>query len=474
MKTDPISWFRKFELKLQLRHVSEEKKHSYLYSRSGGACQTWLNNLLSKYNMVTADLYTKISWNDLKAAWHKWFQAEQSKIKAMDKLLTFEQGALPSGDWIAEFRRLTSVPDVPMSFTAIKHYFITRSSLALGNAFTHVEKTLTTTMELFDKAAQIIVTNMEAKNLNRSPAADQSREQHRLKVVMVWRQHRLTLQARLHLPMKGTDSQPPGMVAAPTKSEDVARRRQTPHQTLGSAQQLKPYGPTMVSRNIRTSYVRDSVIFCGATTISTTQHPSRNLEPVDQVVWGVGAAAVPVPVVGTAGAGGIVVATVVPVLSVVPAEEREAKREERNLGGGDGRWATGWDPGGGRRGVMEDGRRVGVQVVGGGGSGSGPRNQDCRGRESEAEGSGSGGMMMGGGERGYGGNGFCDGSGSRWRVGRRESGSGLRDRDRRGKESEAGGSGSGGESQMGYEGDGFAKGGGVGIGIQAAGWWKRG
>ncbi|GBG61755.1 hypothetical protein CBR_g23269 [Chara braunii] len=73
-KTDPISWFRKFELKLQLYHVSEEKKHMYLYSRSGGACQVWLDNLLPKYGVVAADLYTKISWDDPKEAWHKRFQ----------------------------------------------------------------------------------------------------------------------------------------------------------------------------------------------------------------------------------------------------------------------------------------------------------------------------------------------------------------------------------------------------------------
>ncbi|GBG85203.1 hypothetical protein CBR_g39768 [Chara braunii] len=36
-KTNPIPWFRQFELKLQLHHVPEAKHHAYLYSRSGGA-----------------------------------------------------------------------------------------------------------------------------------------------------------------------------------------------------------------------------------------------------------------------------------------------------------------------------------------------------------------------------------------------------------------------------------------------------
>ncbi|GBG77948.1 hypothetical protein CBR_g25879 [Chara braunii] len=144
-KTDPVPWFRKFELTLQLHNVKEHKHHTYLYSRSGGACQAWLDNLLSKYGVVANDLHTKISWDDLKAAWHKRFQVEPPEIKAMDKLMVFEQGTLPSTDWIAEYQRLTSVPDIQMGFKAIRHYFISRSCPTLSNALTHVEDTLTTT-----------------------------------------------------------------------------------------------------------------------------------------------------------------------------------------------------------------------------------------------------------------------------------------------------------------------------------------
>ncbi|GBG65037.1 hypothetical protein CBR_g49106 [Chara braunii] len=171
-------------LKDGLHYVKEHKHHAYLYSRSRGACQAWLDNLLSKYAVVAADLQTKINWDDLKAVWHKRFQVEPLEIKAMDKLMVFEQGTLPSVDWIVEYERLTSVPDIQMGFKAIRHYFISRSCLALSNALTHVEDTLTTTAELFDKAAQIIITNKEAKNL-RSSASSPSRDQHRPRVVVV-------------------------------------------------------------------------------------------------------------------------------------------------------------------------------------------------------------------------------------------------------------------------------------------------
>ncbi|GBG80091.1 hypothetical protein CBR_g30458 [Chara braunii] len=103
----------------------------------------------------------------------------------MDKLIKFYQSMLLSGDWISEFQRLASTPSVPMGSQAVKHYFISRSCPTLSNALTQVANTLTTIAELFDQAAQIIVTNTEAKNLNSSFAAGPSREQHQPKVVVV-------------------------------------------------------------------------------------------------------------------------------------------------------------------------------------------------------------------------------------------------------------------------------------------------
>ncbi|GBG93136.1 hypothetical protein CBR_g59533 [Chara braunii] len=110
-KTDPISWFRKFELTLQLHYVKEHKHHAYLYSRSGGACQTWLDNLLSKYGVLAADLHTKISWDDLKAAWHKQFQIEPPKIKAMDKLMTQDTVNSTIARWMTFINQFDFFPD---------------------------------------------------------------------------------------------------------------------------------------------------------------------------------------------------------------------------------------------------------------------------------------------------------------------------------------------------------------------------
>ncbi|GBG77686.1 hypothetical protein CBR_g24132 [Chara braunii] len=81
-----------------------------------------------------------------------------------------QQNSMPSGDWISEFQRLASTPKLPMNFDGIKLYFIKRSRPALQNALTQGAENLNTGEELFNKAAQIIVANLEAKNIGRLPA----------------------------------------------------------------------------------------------------------------------------------------------------------------------------------------------------------------------------------------------------------------------------------------------------------------
>ncbi|GBG59594.1 hypothetical protein CBR_g49854 [Chara braunii] len=183
-KTDPIPWWRQFELKLDTHHAINPNRHAYLYSRSGGACQAWLDKL-SPHNVAVSELHTKISWSDLKAAWHKRFQVEPTELQAAEKLQRFYQNDLPSTDWITEYQRLASTPILPSTFFAIKHFFIRMSCPALQNALMQVAETLTTSEQLFDKASQIILTNIEAKNLGRSSAAGQGRGQHRPKVAVV-------------------------------------------------------------------------------------------------------------------------------------------------------------------------------------------------------------------------------------------------------------------------------------------------
>ncbi|GBG89891.1 hypothetical protein CBR_g49740 [Chara braunii] len=98
-KTDPIPWFRKFELKLQLHHVSKHKHHAYLYSRSGGACQACLDNLLSKYGVVAADLYTKISGSKgdlLSSSGSSRDSAREFNIEVLDPLTSEDWLPLPT------------------------------------------------------------------------------------------------------------------------------------------------------------------------------------------------------------------------------------------------------------------------------------------------------------------------------------------------------------------------------------------
>ncbi|GBG90359.1 hypothetical protein CBR_g50607 [Chara braunii] len=185
LKTDPIQWWHQFELKLDLHHVANENRHAYLYSRSGGACQAWLDNMLSAHACTVTELHKYITWADLTTAWKKRFQVEPPEHKAMDKLLTFSQNNMPSGDWISEFQHLASMPKLPLNFDGIKLYFVKRSCPTLQNVLTHVADTLTTSEELFNKAAQIIVTNLAAWNTGPLSIAGQSAHHHRPKVAVV-------------------------------------------------------------------------------------------------------------------------------------------------------------------------------------------------------------------------------------------------------------------------------------------------
>ncbi|GBG63939.1 hypothetical protein CBR_g39943 [Chara braunii] len=128
-KTDPIPWWRQYELKLDVHYVIIPNRHGYLYSRSGAVCQAWLDNMLSTHNVAVSELDTKISWADLKAAWHKRFQVEPPELHAAEKLQQFYQNDLPSTDWITEHQRLASTPNMPSTIVAIKHFFIRRNAL---------------------------------------------------------------------------------------------------------------------------------------------------------------------------------------------------------------------------------------------------------------------------------------------------------------------------------------------------------
>ncbi|GBG61693.1 hypothetical protein CBR_g23208 [Chara braunii] len=136
--------------------------------------------MLSAHACTVSKLHNFITWTNLTAPWQKRFQVESSEHQAMDKLMTFPQNSMPSGDWISEFQRVASTTKLPMTFDDIKLYFIKRSCPALRNALTQVAENLNTSEELFNKAAQIIVTSMEAKNIGRS---GQGAYQHRPKVV---------------------------------------------------------------------------------------------------------------------------------------------------------------------------------------------------------------------------------------------------------------------------------------------------
>ncbi|GBG59570.1 hypothetical protein CBR_g49830 [Chara braunii] len=235
--------------------------------------------MLSAHACTVTELHKYIAWADLTAAWKKRFQVELPKHQAMDKLLTFSQNSMPSGDWISEFQRLASTPKLPMNFDGIKLYFIRRLCPALQNALTQVAENLNTSEELFNKAAQIIVTNLAARNTGHSSTAGQGAHQHRSKVAVVAAatpSDPSILNEAVSFD-KGDRLAAAQNGGAPPKDEDAARRRRTPLLLLGPGKQLKSkdLGQRTGLRSAGTASAPSTAIVCGA----TAQHMRQRAVP---------------------------------------------------------------------------------------------------------------------------------------------------------------------------------------------------
>ncbi|GBG83317.1 hypothetical protein CBR_g37029 [Chara braunii] len=175
-KTDPIPWWRQFTLRLDMHHVLNNDRHACLYHQSGGACQAWLDNILTSHGVAVSELHTKLTWQELTDAWHKRFQVEPPDLQAMEKLNKLHQNSLLSEDWITEFQRLASIPYLPLAFRGVKHLFIMPLCPTLQNALTQIAETLDTSDKLFITASWIILTNVEARNADRSSATSSSNQ----------------------------------------------------------------------------------------------------------------------------------------------------------------------------------------------------------------------------------------------------------------------------------------------------------
>ncbi|GBG75077.1 hypothetical protein CBR_g19590 [Chara braunii] len=57
-----------FTLRLDMYKVRNPNWQACLYHPSGGACQAWLDNLLSMHKVIVTELHTEISWKDLTTA----------------------------------------------------------------------------------------------------------------------------------------------------------------------------------------------------------------------------------------------------------------------------------------------------------------------------------------------------------------------------------------------------------------------
>ncbi|GBG73393.1 hypothetical protein CBR_g16108 [Chara braunii] len=155
---DPVLWWEGFTTQLRILFVA---KHTYigaLFLNSKGGCQIWLSHLASIHDVDVADLKDKISWEELTRLWKKRFIVDDAPALAINRLFGMTQGNTATRDWLTEWQKIATTPNLDLPFSHLRREFYNRSCAALSLALGDREQ-YATFAEIIDKAREIIKTN---------------------------------------------------------------------------------------------------------------------------------------------------------------------------------------------------------------------------------------------------------------------------------------------------------------------------
>ncbi|GBG63861.1 hypothetical protein CBR_g39643 [Chara braunii] len=158
---DPLLWWEAFTTQLRTLPVA---KHAYigaLFMNSKGRCQIWLTHLAATHSVDVADLKDKITWEELTRLWKKRLIVVDAPALAVNRLFTMSQGNTATHDWLTEWQKIATVPDLDLPFTHLRREFYNRSCAELSQALGDREQ-YATFVEIIDKAREIIKTNNAA------------------------------------------------------------------------------------------------------------------------------------------------------------------------------------------------------------------------------------------------------------------------------------------------------------------------
>ncbi|GBG85577.1 hypothetical protein CBR_g40215 [Chara braunii] len=158
---DPVLWWEAFTTQLRILPVA---KHAYigaLFMNSKGGCQTWLTHLATSHGVDVPDLKDKITWEERTRLWKKRFIVDDAPALAINRLFTMSQGNTATRDWLTEWQKIATVPNLDLPFMHLRREFYNRLCAALSQTLGDREQ-YSTFAEIIDKAREIIKINRSA------------------------------------------------------------------------------------------------------------------------------------------------------------------------------------------------------------------------------------------------------------------------------------------------------------------------
>ncbi|GBG69748.1 hypothetical protein CBR_g4579 [Chara braunii] len=158
---DPVLWCEAFTTQLRILPVAKQAYIGALFMNSKGGCQTWLTHLATSHGVDVPDLKDKITWEELTRLWKKRFIVDDAQALAINRLFTMSQGNTATRDWLTEWQKIATVPNLDLPFMHLRREFYNRSCAALSQTLGDREQ-YSTFAEIIDKAREIIKTNRSA------------------------------------------------------------------------------------------------------------------------------------------------------------------------------------------------------------------------------------------------------------------------------------------------------------------------
>ncbi|GBG60793.1 hypothetical protein CBR_g12531 [Chara braunii] len=122
-KQDPLAWWQGFTTQSRFRDVPEHLKLATLYLNTTGACQIWLNHLISKEGVNMDRLHAKLDWDIVEALWKARFIIQDEVAKGINKDFQMYQGSQPTYEWLNESQTIVAILDLNLPFTHIQCEF---------------------------------------------------------------------------------------------------------------------------------------------------------------------------------------------------------------------------------------------------------------------------------------------------------------------------------------------------------------